>query len=164
MSGNLDMSSPQDTADRVRREITDNLSHVFERASAYTSLIMLGGYTGVFTIWNFTRAQLTKNGSASVAILLTISLTTFILFEITKMIFMTKRTQRVRKIIVAILPPDEFLERLEELQHEERTTSIKWLMLTWWTVLAITVTTAFTAVLILLWNFLAVLLAWPLWP
>ena len=42
-------------AERVRQMVIDIQTKAFDRASAYTNLLMLGGYAGAFAIWNFTR-------------------------------------------------------------------------------------------------------------
>jgi hypothetical protein len=58
----------------VQEAIIEIVSRTHDRASAYTNLVMLGGYTGAFAIWNFSREHLTVKATASVALLLGTSL------------------------------------------------------------------------------------------
>jgi hypothetical protein len=75
---------------RVAAEISDAqirvLSAVFDKAVAYTNLIMLGGYAGFFGLWQLTSSSLTKTLSMWAALLVFISLVTFVGYEIFKMV------------------------------------------------------------------------------
>ena len=51
-------------AERVRHILIDIQTKVFDRAAAYTNLIMFGGYVGGFAIWNFTRDMLGTSAQA----------------------------------------------------------------------------------------------------
>lgn len=54
----------------------------YEQAKSYSNIIMMGGYAGLFAIWNFTKVHLEKWQSISVGLLALISIFIFVLFEI----------------------------------------------------------------------------------
>ena len=54
----------------------------YEQAKNYSNIIMLGGYAGLFAIWNFTKNDIEQWQSISVGLLAMISVLSFVLFEI----------------------------------------------------------------------------------
>ncbi len=142
-------------AERVRHILIDIQTKVFDRAAAYTNLIMFGGYAGGFAIWNFTRDMLGTSAQAWVALLLIISLATFILFEVFKMVFSSKAVFRQRAILTKEMPPDQFFAKLRELEQHDNLRIAKILIPLWVGVLVISVSTALGAVGICLWVFAA---------
>ena len=83
-------------------------SSMFNRAAAYTNIILVGGYAGAFTIWNFTRSQLTPRATIVVALFLSISLVTFIAFEVFKMIWTAVELKKQVLILRTAKSPTEF--------------------------------------------------------
>lgn len=63
------------------------LSEGFQRANAYTNLILGAGYAGFFAVWAFTRAELSTALIFWSAILVTISLLTFVSFEVFRTLY-----------------------------------------------------------------------------
>jgi hypothetical protein len=61
-------------------------STLYDKAVAYTNLIVIAGYAGFFGLWSLTRPYLTKPIALTAALLLAISLTIFVAFEIVKMV------------------------------------------------------------------------------
>ncbi len=59
---------------------------VTEAARNYTNLVMLGGYAGLFGLWQMARPQLSSHSNALVGTGISISLMLFAGFEIYKMI------------------------------------------------------------------------------
>ena len=64
----------------------------YEQAKSYSNLIMMGGYAGLFTIWNFTKSNLAHWQSMSVGLLALVSVFTFVLFELYGLWFRTTQT------------------------------------------------------------------------
>ena len=146
-------------AERVRHTLIDIQTKIFDRAAAYTNLIMLGGYAGGFAIWNFTREILGKQAEVWVALLLTISLATFIFFEVFKMIYLSGTVLKQRAIFTKALSPGQFSAELRELEQSENKRITKWLMPVWIASLVVAVPTAIGAIGICLWNFVTALLS-----
>ncbi|MEQ9190478.1 MAG: hypothetical protein RLQ25_08230 [Alphaproteobacteria bacterium] len=136
----------QDNADRAREILIDILTKVFDRAAAYTSLILFGGYAGGFAIWNFTNDLLGPTAKAWVALLLTISLATFIFFEVFKMMYSSKGLFQQRAILTKSLPPTKFIEEIQMLERQENRKIVKYLIPIWIAALAVAVSTALGAV------------------
>lgn len=53
----------------------------FDKADQYLRTIQMGGYAAFFAVWGVTRDWLTPSGAALAAILMTVSATTFIVWE-----------------------------------------------------------------------------------
>ena len=60
-------------------ELTKTLS---QEARRYSTVIMVAGYVGLFSIWNFTKEELENWQVLSVGLLVTISLAIYIGFEL----------------------------------------------------------------------------------
>ncbi len=153
------MSSPDDDLKQYRDLVIDMHSKAFDRATAYTNLIMLGGYAGGFAIWNFTRDHLTAKASIWVAILLLLSLTAFILFETYKMVLNAKHTAKVANMLRQQKPIADQMADIQEYEKKVSSDSLLVFMRVWKAVLAFCVSTALIAVTILIWNFIAILRA-----
>jgi hypothetical protein len=54
----------------------------YEQAKSYSNIIMMGGYAGLFTLWNFTKLYLACWQVMIVGLLSLVSILTFVLFEI----------------------------------------------------------------------------------
>jgi hypothetical protein len=84
-----------------------------DKAAAYTNLILIGGYAGIFTIWSNMKATLPLKASVLVAGSVMASLSAFIGFEIYKMIFTAVRFLKNRHFLVNPGPPDQLAKRLQ---------------------------------------------------
>jgi len=154
MPGGLDMTSPND-------EYRDLWVAIhckgYEKAVLYTNLIMVGGYAGAFAIWNITSDTLSKSANAWVGLLLVISLSVFVFFEIYKMIYFSRHELDLSSILAKNLPRDAFVkevERRDKAMELERT----WVMLPVWVAsLSISVLTALAAGAILICSFVSVI-------
>lgn len=151
----------EDTAERVRKAQLDIACKTFDRAAAYTNLIMFGGYAGAFAVWNFTRERLLGQAEIWVALLLTISLAAFVFFEVFKMVISSKIMFKQRNLLTKAMPPEEFLSKLQALGQEDDTRTAKFVIPLWVLSLSVAVSTAIGAVGICLWNFLAILICGP---
>lgn len=154
----------EEAAKKAREAMIEIVTRTFDRATAYTNLIMLGGYAGAFTIWSFTRGDLPKTARILVAVLLGISLCAFVFFETFKMVFTAKTFMRQRGLLVRGLPPDQFLRELAQFRISSDTSVLKVIMPIWRVVMIVTVGAALIAIGLLFYNFLAILVGLPLWP
>ena len=60
------------------------LSASYDKAVAYTNLVIVAGYAGLFALWHLTKEHLSRNQVLSAALLLLISIAVFVLFEVYK--------------------------------------------------------------------------------
>jgi len=60
------------------------LSAAYDKAVAYTNLVIVAGYAGLFALWHLTNEHLSKKQALWSALFLLISLTVFVLFEVYK--------------------------------------------------------------------------------
>jgi hypothetical protein len=132
----------------------------FEKAVQYNNLVLVAGYAGAFTIWNFTRDQLNPHVSILVALLLGASLAVFVFFEVTKMATTTWLLQGIAPYVPAH-PNDlvSFVKHVESVQsglnrHIISETNV------WATCLWTSVFTALLALALLFGNFVILLLPW----
>ncbi len=73
-------------ADAILRKLTETLTPQFERQVAYTNTIALVGYAAFFAIWGFTRDVMTTKLNLLAAVLMLISCSTFVLWEVYRMV------------------------------------------------------------------------------
>lgn len=62
----------------------------YDKAASYTTVIIFGGYAGFFAIWQLSKEYLSKEQALWSALLIMISLLSFVLFEVIKMIMVTR--------------------------------------------------------------------------
>ncbi len=160
----VDVAAEKEAARQAREAIIEIQAAAYDRAAAYTNLILLGGYAGAFAIWAYTLDQLTPKATILIALLLTISLTAFIFFEVYKMVLATRAVLKQTKLLAEDLPPKAFLQRLEALKREHDGSTVTTLMRVWIVIMAISVGTALAAVAIIFYNFFSILLGYPGWP
>lgn len=150
-----------------QRKVVDLMSEIqgkmIDRAAAYTNLILIGGYAGIFTVWSNSKATLPMRANILVAGSVLLSLTVFIGFEIYKMIFTAVRFLKNRDFLVNPIPPDQFAKRLQDLQRQESKVPLSYLRL-WFSALAFCILSALFAGGVLCYNFVAILLSWKGWP
>lgn len=77
----------------------------YEHGKQYTNIIVLGGYAGLFTIWNFTKDQLVAWQVLSVGLSILVSLFLYIAFELygswvrtTQVSYQLKELQQAEKL------------------------------------------------------------------
>lgn len=83
----------------IAAEISDTqlkiVTATFEKSTAYTNLMLLRGYAGFFGLWQLAKKFLSKQQVVLWATLLVlISLGSFIVFEVAKMIVITNLIQK----------------------------------------------------------------------
>ena len=63
-------------------------------AASYTNLILIGGYAAFFTMWSSVKEDLSRGYMLWAALLMTVSVSLFLLFEVLKMVELAGRLQR----------------------------------------------------------------------
>ncbi|MEO8122681.1 MAG: hypothetical protein ABI633_01385 [Burkholderiales bacterium] len=101
------------------------VSVAYDKAATYTTVIIFGGYAGLFGIWQLTREHLTKEQTLWSALLIMVSLLTFVMFEVVKMILITRAFMAKFKVLnepTTRSDPQKLLRALEglELVQKER--------------------------------------------
>ena len=147
-----------------RNTIVEILVQLFDKSSAYANLIMVGGYAGAFTIWSYTKTSLTERGNVATALLLGFSLSVFILFEVYKMAKSILHYNQVRSLMNENLPLPEFFARVNQIDATNAKRLLQTGTLRAAICLVVCAISAMAAMVILFYNFLAVLLGWCLWP
>jgi len=77
------------------------LALVYQKSSAYANLIIIGGYAGMFAIWQFTKTYLNETIVIITALLITTSIILFAGFEVYKMISTAFFMKRLNRILIS---------------------------------------------------------------
>ena len=75
------------------------MAAAYEKASAYTNLIIVAGYASFFGLWQITKGLMSEKQVLWSALLISISASVFVFFEVTKTFFQSKQLQELNKII-----------------------------------------------------------------
>ena len=149
---------------RVAAEIADTqlriVTGAFDKAIAYTNLMIIGGYAGVFGIWQLAKEHLTKEQTLWSALLVLISLTTFIVFEVVKMVFISRALQAKSKVLnspQARRTPEQLLKQLQDLEATQQIGSTRFHVY-WAITVMVAIATALAGVAILGYAFVSGLL------
>lgn len=86
------------------------LAHVYDKASAYSNLIMMGGYAAIFAIWQLMKSHLNFWQESLIAFLVTSSIILFTGFEIYKMISHAVFFRRLDKILSSSVPESQHVQ------------------------------------------------------
>jgi len=142
---------------------TQLISEAYERAAAYTNLIVLAGYAGTFTLWSFTADFLPERAEIITALMLGISLFVFCGWEVYKMFITQYGLVNTANTLDIISTPAEYFENVEKAKIKAANDQIT-LLRYWRIVLLITIPLGFGSALLMFYNFLANLLNFPYWP
>ncbi|MGN6535123.1 MAG: hypothetical protein ACTHKQ_05255 [Mesorhizobium sp.] len=143
--------------------LIDVLSAGYERSAAYTNVIMVAGYAGIFGIWSFTKDQLSATASVAVALMVGISMLFFVSWELAKMMHNSRHVSKMARVLTTAHTPEQFSSAIEKAQSETKTAQL-WFARAWWPILAITILPGLAGGLLLYYQFMALLLGWPTWP
>lgn len=80
----------QRIADQIAEAQQNLISISYDKAATYTAVIIFGGYAGFFAIWQLSKEYLSKQQTLGSALLILVSMLSFVLFEVYKMIFVTR--------------------------------------------------------------------------
>ena len=125
------------------------LAHTFSQAKAYTNVILVAGYAGVFAIWSFLKDDLTKATAFSSGLLISISLALFIAWEVYSMFF---RSQSILGVARALEDPDRFEQLMLDYRTSEQERIIRYGRI-WLIQLPLVVATGFGAIGVLVSAF-----------
>lgn len=106
-------------AERIANAQEKVITVSYDKAAAYTTVIVFGGYAGIFGIWQLTKEYLSKQQALWAALLILISLTAFVLFEVYKMIRVSSLTIAKAQALSSKslrTDPQRFLEALTDLE------------------------------------------------
>jgi uncharacterized membrane protein len=126
------------------------MSAMFDKAMAYTNLILVAGFAGFFAVWGSMKEHLSDVERSLSAFAITISLTIFIFWEVFAMVARSKNFKGLLRVLEA--PPEKFQAALAKQQQAERLQNI-WTLRIWAVVLVFTVVPALVAAAILIYSF-----------
>jgi hypothetical protein len=75
------------------------LSATFDKSAAYTNFIILTAYAGFFGLWQLTKEFLSKEIALWSALMMLISIVTFVLFEVVKMVLIQHNFMEKVKVL-----------------------------------------------------------------
>lgn len=157
----------QRQAEAAKREAIDSIVQIqgklYERATAYVNLILLGGFAGVFTVWTNTRDNLPAKANVCVGLALGLSLVAFISFEIYKMVLTAVDFMKAMKLIKSQSTPENFMKELDVLKTNSFKPNIFAIPI-WISAMFITIVSALIAGSLLFYNYMALLAGWTQWP
>lgn len=91
----------------TRQQQKEILSHVYQKASGYTNLVMLGGYASAFGIWQLTKNYLSKEQFLIVGAMIIISIILFAGFEVYKMVSHAFFFRKLNRVLKQEIPENE---------------------------------------------------------
>lgn len=164
MAGNelseLLRQASQKERERVAKEIVDTqikiLTALYDKAIAYTNVVIIGGYASFFGMWSFTKDYLSTWQAVWSALMMSVSIVIFVSFEIVKMTF-TSRSLLARGRAMgdpaATQDPNEILARLRDFDLQSQRETIRFGKF-WTYTLVVTVSPAVVAIAILFYGFI----------
>jgi hypothetical protein len=124
------------------------MSASYDKSVSYTNLFMIGGYASFFTVWAKMYNQFSKFYMGLAGVLMLISLTVFIIWELYKMIFYSTNLRDLHKILEE-KDPKIFNAKLNQQQINEKKRILEQVKI-WWLVLVVTIIPALFAAGILI--------------
>jgi hypothetical protein len=146
------------TADEIIDANIKIMAATFDKAVAYSNLLVLAGYASFFGLWQVTRGLVTPKLSALAALLMAISATVFVLFEVAKALFHSIALQQLNRAMTSapIGNPQALAQAIAQHNKSQERSTVSFMR--WWFVaFAITVAAGLGAVGILMSAFIGVL-------
>lgn len=145
-----------ETHEKRIEETTKLLSALYDRAAAYTNLIIVAGYAGFFAVWGSVKSDLSKSEMLASAFCLSFSLMVFVFWEILVMLYTSRTLGNLNKTLQA--PPQDFEKQLEKhnVLVAKRAVSIRRI---WYGILLLTIVPGLIGGAILMFGFLRQLIA-----
>jgi hypothetical protein len=131
----------------VQKEL---IAHAFGHAQAYTNVVLSVGYAGFFAIWSFLKPDLSKGETLWSALLVSVSLTVFILWEVYQSFY---RSRSIMSLAETVKDPSRFEVAIDRYRREENSRVIS-LKRVWVVAFLLTVVTGFGGTLILIYAFI----------
>lgn len=154
----------QALADQYRDTVADIQSRLFDKAVTYSNLIMAAGYAGGFTIWGNIKEQLPACANIWIALLLGISLSIFVFYQVWKMASHVLHFLSVREILRDNLSLGQFFKKYNEFQKKTERSSFRSSILYGSICFVLCVLPALGALGLLFYNLTATVAVWPMWP
>ena len=88
-----------ETHEKRIEETTKLLSALYDRAAAYTNLIIVAGYAGFFAVWGSVKSDLSKSEMLASAFCLSFSLMVFVFWEILVMLYTSRTLGNLNKTL-----------------------------------------------------------------
>jgi hypothetical protein len=159
----------REAAEKQQREMVEKIienqikiiTASYDKATAYTNLIVVAGYAAFFGLWTLTKAYLTKPLAMWAALLMLSSAATFVFFEVYKMFFTSRSL--VSKYIglsdrIKGKPLGQVLTELQKIDSEAKAEALRFLP-AWRVSLLVAVITGLGGVGLLLYAFAHALLS-----
>ncbi len=133
------------------------LTVIFDRSTAYTNLLLVGAYAGFFGLWQLTREYLSKPQALWSALLVVVSLAFFVIFEVTKMVFIQRDISTKAKALS--LPecrsnPQVLTQRMNEVATAHERIGFHFMRF-WVLTMFVTVGAGLAGAGVLVWSFVA---------
>jgi len=133
------------------------LTVIFDKSTAYTNLLLIGAYAGFFGLWQLTKDYLSKPQALWSALLVIISLTFFVIFEVTKMVVIQRDISAKAKALS--LPecrtnPQVLAQRMNEIAIAHERTGFHFMRF-WVLTMVVTVGAGLAGAGVLVWSFVA---------
>jgi hypothetical protein len=109
----------QNLAEKISDAEQKLITVAYDKAATYTTVIIFGGYAGFFALWQLTKDYLSKPQALWSALLILVSIVSFISFEVIKMVLITRSTltrARALKSPEVRSDPNKLLQALQDLE------------------------------------------------
>lgn len=136
---------------------TSIIAKSYEKASAYSKLIIMGGYAIYFTFWANVKNEVNSIWANRSAVLLIFSVLFFILWEIGTMICSSLVFRRISAL--SKVPPDKFEDEMKKVTKEGELFEVRYARF-WIFQLIITIIPALIGVIILIMIYIPTLKLW----
>lgn len=143
-------------AEKNKETLIEINSAIFGKAQTYMNVIMLAGYAGIFTMWNFTRKYLSQDVEVTTAALVGISVFAFVTFEIYKLLVTSKQAMELQKVLKGTLTPQQFFDACDKYHRFADRASVA-LLKVWAPFFVVAALTGYAAGMILIGNFFWIL-------
>ncbi|HMJ50395.1 MAG TPA: hypothetical protein VK440_07510 [Burkholderiales bacterium] len=140
--------------DIIERQIKI-VSAMYDKAVAYTNVIVIAGYAGFFGLWALTKQYLTSTQARLAALFMLASICAFVFFEVYKMVVSTRELLYRAKMFNDPLVKNDpiiFSEKLREYEQNEKRHNVSFIWI-WRIQIIIAVATALIAIGILGFSF-----------
>jgi hypothetical protein len=158
---NKNVINEEELKNKVMR-INEIVKTQYDKNIAYTNLIILAGYGGLFSLWYLTKEYLSRFQALSAGLFLLISILVFVLYEIYKMYFVSGILLKKIRILNSLElrnKPELILEKISEIENIHETQMPK-LNKIWHISLFLTVGAGLIGVGILIFSYIAGIIKW----
>ena len=131
----------------MRRQV---IAEAYERSEKYTNIIILAGYAGIFSMWSLIKNYLDKDIVLISALMIGVSLTTFIIWEVFKMFVSAAQCKKISEILYQNKKPSLIQKDLQDFSVKVRNLNNRIHSFWWIIVLIITILFGFGGGLLML--------------